>query len=104
VKPEVFMRWLVSQLRRLTYRWRPRTEARRRAKVAYGKYRCEVCKKTHAAKDTQLDHVIPVVDPEKGFTTWDDFIARLFVGDGGWQLLCHDCHKKKSDKENARRK
>jgi len=48
-----------------------------------------------------LDHVNPIVDPEKGFESWDVYIDRLFNGE--MQVLCKPCHKKKSMEENASR-
>ena len=43
-----------------------------------------------------MDHIIPVVDPKTGFTTWDEYIERLFVPKGGWQMLCKSCHDTKT--------
>lgn len=46
-----------------------------------------------------VDHVVPIVDPEVGFTTWDECIERMFCEVEGLQVLCHDCHKLKSNEE-----
>jgi 5-methylcytosine-specific restriction endonuclease McrA len=37
-----------------------------------------------------------------GFTTWDDYIKRMF--EGKLQPLCETCHKAKSKIENAERR
>jgi hypothetical protein len=55
-----------------------------------------------------VDHIDPVIDPEKGFENWDIFISRLFVSIDRLQLLCNypgerdgviSCHKEKTKEE-----
>lgn len=104
MKEEQFRAWLINHLRRISYRWRARSEVQKKARVSRGMYTCNICKKVYPKKDTQMDHKIPVVDPAKGFTTFDDFINRLFVPESGWQVVCKTCHKDKTDKENSKRK
>jgi hypothetical protein len=50
-----------------------------------------------------VDHKDPVVpiDREIG---WDDFVNRLFCVKENYQVLCDDCHTRKSLDENARRR
>ena len=57
-----------------------------------------------AAKDVAVDHIHPVIDPETGFTSWDDTINRLFCEAEGLQVLCRDCHKRKTADERVLRK
>jgi len=78
-------------------------------------YECEHChklffdkfwfytttKKWRKKSAVALDHVIPVIDPKTGFTTWDDYIERMF--NGKVQLLCHSCHNIKTTQENGER-
>lgn len=47
----------------------------------------------------QVDHIKPVVDPKKGFTTWDEFIDRLFCERKNLQAICLECHKVKTAEE-----
>ena len=98
-----FKPWLIAQLRRISYRWPPRNEAMKKARVDRGQYKCAKCKKVFHRSLIQLDHIKPVVDPKTGFTTWDKFIKRLFCGEDGFQVLCKDCHKKKTEKEDKTR-
>ena len=51
-----------------------------------------------------MDHVVPVVDPVRGFDGWDSFIARLFVEADGYRCLCTDCHTKVTAEQRAIRK
>ena len=66
-------------------------------------YRCAKCKKFHPSKDVQVDHKKPVVDPVKGFVSWDVFIARLFCDKKNLQVLCKNCHAVKTNKEKIKR-
>ena len=61
-------------------------------------HECEHCKELFPAKDVQADHIEPIV-PLTGFETWDQTIERLFCEIDGFQVLCKDCHKIKTDKE-----
>ena len=67
-------------------------------------YLCNKCKQEFPAKQVQVDHKKPVVDPKVGFTTWDDFINRLFCDKKNLQVLCLDCHKLKTKKEREMKK
>lgn len=48
------------------------------------------------------DHIDPVVDPQKGWVDWNEYISRMFGGK--LQPLCADCHKRKTNEETAERK
>jgi len=67
-------------------------------------YKCAACKKHFVAADVQVDHIEPVVDPKKGFISWDVFIERMFVEIEKLQVLCKPCHKIKTDEEKLQRK
>lgn len=64
---------------------------------------CKECAKDFPAKDVQVDHVIPIVS-SSGFTTWDSFIENLYCGKDNLQVLCVECHNKKTKKESSERK
>lgn len=95
--------FIISLLRRGTYRWPPRSEALKRAKISRGIYECNICKGHYRHKDVAIDHVVPVVGVE-GFTTWDDYINRMYPEDPNkFQVLCSMCHDIKTKKENLER-
>lgn len=97
-------KWVEQAIRRISYRYPPRYTAKQLARVERGKYLCNICKGIFRDKDTNMDHVAPVVDPEEGRTDWNDFIERMLPPIEGWQCLCKPCHKEKSESENVIRR
>lgn len=95
-------KFLIPILRRGSYKWPPRTEALKKARVSYGKYQCNKCKEVFRKKDIAVDHVRPVV-ASSGFRDWDTYIQRLYCKASGFQILCKPCHDEKTKKENKRR-
>ena len=85
--------------------WPPRLEAKKRAKhpTKAGWWVCEICKQER--EKIEIDHITPCIRPADGFTSWDDYIKSRFVESADkLQAICHDCHKEKSKKENAKRR
>lgn len=109
-----FKSFVTSALRAASRRWPPKYAALKASFVGKqvnaktGKmamhYKCAKCKKLFVAADVQVDHIKPVVDPKKGFVSWDDFINRIFCEIENLQTLCKPCHKVKTDKEKLERK
>lgn len=99
-----FHEWLTWGLRKLSYRWPPRAEAMRLARIERGLYRCNKCTGSFGRKMVRVDHISPIVDPVVGFTTWDDYINRLFCPAEGLQILCKPCHKEKTAAERKQRR
>lgn len=105
-----WVNFVKNQLRSATRKWAPIQDCKKNAKVGYGEYKCECCgevvpptifddDKGKRVTNIFVDHIKPVVDPTKGFTTWDDFINGLFCEADNLQLLCGKCHKEKSQEE-----
>lgn len=67
-------------------------------------YRCNSCKGHFPLSKVNVDHITPVVNPDTGFTTFDSFIENLFCQKEQLQVLCEDCHDKKTREENTQRK
>lgn len=96
--------FLINTLRRASYRWPFREEARRRNKVDRNQYTCEQCKGVFTRKETQINHKEPVVDPKIGWVNLDVYAERLFVGADLFELLCVPCHDKLTEEQNKERK
>lgn len=91
-------------LRRASLRWPARNDALKAARVERGRYQCAMCMTALPRDKVHLDHTEPVIDPENGFTTWDDYINRLLPDESGFQVLCITCHDSKTMLEDAMRR
>lgn len=105
-----FKSFIISGLRQTSRRWGPISEVQKEARVSRGIYKCAGCGKEVPAstkegrkrvKNIFVDHINPIVDPEIGFTTWDEYIERMFCEKEKLQLLCKSCHDEKSKQERA---
>ena len=66
-------------------------------------FKCAACKQEFPAKDVQVDHILPCVDPKEGFVGWDVYIKRMFCAKSNLQVLCSECHTQKSALERVER-
>jgi 5-methylcytosine-specific restriction endonuclease McrA len=106
--------FIKSALRSASQRWPPRYDAVNNACTGQkinpksGRlakhYECNECHNDFPAKDVQVDHIHPIIDPAVGFQTWDILIANLFCEKENLQLLCKPCHQIKTNAEKAIKK
>lgn len=117
-----FRSFIISALRSATKRWGPKGQARKNARTSRGVYVCACCGKQMGAtawreyksgekkgkpkkvNDAIVDHIVPVIDPLVGFTTWDEYIERMFCEVDNLQVICHDCHEIKCNEERELKK
>lgn len=116
-KPKSHYQFLINVLRQKARHWPAKNEARRRAKrkIQIGtfkngnpmyetKYECAICRDLFYEKQTNMDHINPVVDPRVGYVDMNTLINRLLPGPEGYQCLCSEgensCHKRKTAMEN----
>lgn len=109
--PARFNSFIKSALRAASRRWGPKYRCIANAYVdtrINGKsgrqakhYRCANCDGAFPAKDVQVDHITPIIDPAVGFTTWDDVIDKMFCEQENLQCLCSECHKVKTAQERT---
>lgn len=97
-------KFLMPILRRASFRWKPRAEALSSARIERGLYKCASCENAYRKDEIHMDHVVPVIDLNDGFTTWDQVIFRLFCETQGFQVLCKNCHDVKTAYEDEMRK
>jgi hypothetical protein len=95
-KPQNRATFVKGILRRASFHWKARDEALKLSRVDRGKYKCAMCDGIFPRQDVELDHIHPVVDPRTGFTTFDDYINRLFCDAEGFQVICEPCHDAKT--------
>ena len=96
-------------LRKGTRFWKPKLIALEAAYVGVEKnkstgrmakhYECARCHEHFPTKEVQVDHLDPVVNPETGFTSWDETIERMYCNSSNLQVLCKGCHKEKTMEE-----
>lgn len=106
--------FIISGLRQTSRRYPPRYETLADAYTGQklntktnrvGKhYECNVCKKQYPAKEVQIDHIIPVIDPEVGFVDWNTYIERMFCDKANLQTICLGCHTVKTNQEKKKKK
>ncbi len=100
-----FNSFIKGALRSATKRWGPINEARKRARLSHGVYKCVGYKKRwHKVRwkdGVYVDHIEPVIGSE-GFKTWDLVIERMFVEVDKLQVLCKDCHTRKTKDERKK--
>ncbi len=109
-----FRSFIRGGLRSISMRWPPKNRVKQNARVQRGVYQCvgyergshevpaSLPPKTgnkRRINNSVIDHISPVIDPVRGFVSWDEFINRLFCEEDGFQLLCHECHKHKTADE-----
>lgn len=94
----------ISALRRSTYKWPPSWVCDKKSHIGYNQWRCNICNGVYKKKETQKDHIHPIVQPQKGWEGFDVYIERLYAEESGWQRICKNCHKLKSGKENVVRR
>lgn len=103
-----FNSFVTSQLRQGTRKWAPINEVKKKARVSRGLYECAGCGEhvpptirdgPKRVQNIFVDHINPIVDPALGFTSWDDYIERIYCEEENLQVLCKTCHDKKSNEE-----
>lgn len=70
-------------------RSKQRSGALNAAKISYGLYQCNECKKNTRRKDIEVNHKIAIGK----FIDWDTFIERLFCDTSMLEVVCKSCHK-----------
>lgn len=93
---------IVQALRRVWFYSPERAAVVKRCKVSKNKYKCEGC--GEITEKIQVDHIVPVVNPNDGFKDWNTYISQLFVSETQQQGLCKVCHTAKTLVEQNLRK
>lgn len=103
-----FITFVKNQLRGASWKWKPISEVMKKSRTRKGYYNCNRCKEEVTAtiviegkrvKNVFVDHEPPVIDPKEGFTSWDSFINNLYCEEDKLQVLCKNCHDRKTQEE-----
>lgn len=78
--------------------------AKELARLPDGKYECSKCRQGFIEKDTQVDHIEPVISVVDGFISIDVYAQRMFCPVENLTILCKPCHKIKTKLEQEQRK
>jgi hypothetical protein len=90
-------------LRKLSLRWPPRAEAKKKRRRLYTgpkkgnlkwEYQCDACRDWFPDSQIEMDHITKC-----GSCNYDaiaEFIVRLFCDSDGYQVLCLTCHSIKT--------
>lgn len=83
----------------------------KKARVSRGEYLCADCQQIVPAtikdengkriKNAVVDHIDPIIDPRVGWVSYESLIERMFVEEDKLQVLCHECHTRKTNEEKA---
>jgi hypothetical protein len=76
-------------LRNLWLKSPDRTEAKTLSRKSRGKYQCSNCCQLFKTTEVHVHHIHPMGT----FTTWDDFIEKLFCPSNELTVVCKNCHK-----------
>jgi len=93
----------------MSHRWPPKSVAKKAAWRARGIYLCagyetrahKVPLTVNRKNNVFVDHIEPIIDPATGFVSWDETIARMFCESHKLQVLCKECHDRKTKDEKA---
>ncbi len=104
-----FFQMIRTALREKSRWWKPVGIARVKARRPYKgpvkrrkwEYQCASCHKWFDIKNTNVDHITPV-GQLNCLNDLPGFVERLFVEEDKLQLLCTECHDKKTENEKTR--
>lgn len=104
-----FWSFIRSALRQKSRWWKPITQCKLEARRAYTgplkrqkyEYQCNTCKKWFPEKKINVDHIVGA----GSLNCADDlpgFVERLFCEQDNLQVLCENCHDKKTQLEKSK--
>ena len=104
-----FWSFIRSALRQKSRWWKPIAQAKAKAKRKYKgpnkrqkfEYQCNICKEWHPDKEINVDHKIPA-GTLRCANDLPGFVERLFCEVDNLQVLCSNCHNKKTQDEKQR--
>ena len=104
-----FWGFIRSALRQKSRWWKPITECKAKARRAYTgplkrqkyEYQCNSCKKWYPEKQINVDHICPAGSLNSA-QDLPGFVERLFCEVDNLQVLCTECHDRKTQLEKQK--
>ena len=104
-----FWGFIRSALRQKSRWWKPITECKVKARRAYTgplkrqkyEYQCNSCKKWYPEKQINVDHICPAGSLNSA-QDLPGFVERLFCEVDNLQVLCTECHDRKTQLEKQK--
>lgn len=96
-------KFVIAKLRNASLQWPARNEAKNSARKERGLYECYLCKNLFRNGQFQMDHIVPVVQVTKGYSTIEEYAVRLLSEPSNWGVACTSCHDAKTQAENHTR-
>lgn len=104
-----FWSFIRSTLRQKSRWWKPITQCKLESRRPYKgplkrqkfEYQCNSCKKWFPEKKINVDHIIGAGSLNCG-ADLPGFVERLFCEQDNLQVLCSDCHTKKTNDEKRK--
>ena len=98
--PKLFRRFMAKVLRSLFVYFRDK--AYTKARLRFGVYRCAATGEEVKKKDTDCDHIIPIISLDENGNDMNGMVSRALNVDN-FQILSKAAHKVKTGKENSKR-
>lgn len=104
-----FWSFIRSALRQKSRWWKPITQCKMKSRRPYKgpnkrqkfEYQCKSCSKWFPDKKVNVDHIIPAGSLQCA-ADLPGFVERLFCEIDNLQVLCSDCHNKKTQNEKSK--
>jgi hypothetical protein len=98
--PKAFRKFMVNVLRSVFAYFKQGTY--HKARIAYGTYTCALSGEPTKKKDTQCDHVEPIISLNENENDWNGIVSRC-LNTENYQIVSKEAHKVKTGAENSKR-
>ena len=98
--PKAFRKFMVNVLRSVFAYFKHM--AYHKARLRHGVYRCALSGEEVKKKDTQCDHVQPIISLDETENDWNGLVTRS-LDTRNYQIVSKEAHKAKTGEENSKR-